>query len=70
MSLNAAVNLLRGAPGTEVIIWMRRDTWPEARSIPLTREEIRVPSVSHELLGLSPKRGRQVATTIAYPALG
>jgi carboxyl-terminal processing protease len=53
MGLNEAVNHLRGAPGTKVTVWIRRDGpngWKDARPFELVRETIKVASVDHKLL--------------------
>jgi carboxyl-terminal processing protease len=53
MGLNEAVNHLRGAPGTKVTVWIKRDGpdgWKEPRPFELSRELIRVASVEHRLL--------------------
>lgn len=53
MGLNEAVQHLRGAPGTKVTVWLRRDG-PDGFQTPkpfeLTREVIKVQSVEHKLL--------------------
>jgi carboxyl-terminal processing protease len=54
MGLNEAVQHLRGAPGTKVTVWLRRDGpdgWQQARPFELTREVIKVQSVEHKALG-------------------
>lgn len=50
MSLDEAVNLLRGEPGSRVTVWVKREGWAVARPVPLVRREIRVPSVEWEAL--------------------
>ena len=50
MSLDEAVNLLRGEPGSRVTLWIKREGWTVARPHPLVRREIRVPSVEWESL--------------------
>src|SRR5262249_50825620 len=53
MGLNEAVQHLRGAPGTKVNVWIRRDGpdgWQTPRPFELTREIIKVASVEHKLL--------------------
>jgi carboxyl-terminal processing protease len=53
MGLSEAVNHLRGAPGSKVIVWVHRDGpdgWPGSRPFELVREQIRVQSVEHRLL--------------------
>jgi carboxyl-terminal processing protease len=51
MPLNDAVNRLRGEPGTEVTVWVRREGQDEPKSYPMVREEIRIKSVDHHPLG-------------------
>lgn len=48
MSLNEAVNRLRGEPGSEVTIWIMREGFSSPRPFTLTREEIQIPSVHME----------------------
>lgn len=53
MGLNEAVQHLRGAPGTKVTVWLRRDGpdgWQQPKPFELTREIIKVQSVEHKLL--------------------
>ncbi len=53
MGLNEAVQHLRGAPGTKVTVWLRRDGpdgWQNPKPFELTREVINVSSVEHQLL--------------------
>ncbi len=53
MGLNEAVQHLRGAPGTKVTVWLRRDGpdgWQTPKPFELNREVIRVASVEHKLL--------------------
>jgi len=53
MGLNEAVQHLRGAPGTKVTVWLRRDGpdgWQNPKPFDLIREQIRVPSVESRLL--------------------
>lgn len=51
MPLDAAVQRLRGDPGTKVTIWIEREgAWPGDRPFELTREQIKVKSVRAEKL--------------------
>jgi carboxyl-terminal processing protease len=53
MGLNEAVQHLRGAPGTKVTVFIRRDGpegWQTPRPFELNREVIKVASVEHRLL--------------------
>jgi carboxyl-terminal processing protease len=50
MPLDEAVNLLRGKPGTKVSIWIERTGWSEPHKYVITRETIKVQSITSELL--------------------
>ncbi len=54
MPLQEAVNRLRGKPGSKVTIFVRRQSkagdWAAPRRVPLTRENIPVPSIEHRML--------------------
>ncbi|MDB4996173.1 MAG: Carboxyl-terminal protease [Myxococcaceae bacterium] len=53
MGLNEAVNHLRGAPGSKVVVHLHRDGnegWQGTKPFELTRETIHVASVEHRLL--------------------
>lgn len=53
MGINEAVQHLRGAPGTKVTVWIRRDGpegWKDPKPFELVREIIKVVSVEHRLL--------------------
>jgi carboxyl-terminal processing protease len=49
MSVEEAVDLIRGPKGTEVTLNMFRDSWKEAKDITITRETIEVPSLKLEI---------------------
>ena len=54
MGLNEAVQHLRGAPGSKVTVWIRRDGpdgWQTPKPFELTREVIKVQSVESKSLG-------------------
>lgn len=51
MSLSDAVNLMRGEPGTDVDIFIMRETWKSPKKFTLTRDNIKVKSVKHKDLG-------------------
>lgn len=51
MSLDDAVNLLRGEPGTQVTITLIRPKVTRPIEVTITREVIRTPSVKHEIVG-------------------
>jgi carboxyl-terminal processing protease len=43
-----AVRLMRGVPGTRVVLTVTRAAWSKARDIPLVRRQVRMPSVTAE----------------------
>jgi carboxyl-terminal processing protease len=49
--LEASVRLMRGVPGTRVVLTVERKGWDRARDIPLVRRQVRVPSVDGDDLG-------------------
>ncbi|MCC7074796.1 MAG: S41 family peptidase [Deltaproteobacteria bacterium] len=49
--IEASVRLMRGLPGTRVVLTVERKGWERARDIPLVRRQVRVPSVDLEDLG-------------------
>lgn len=49
MSVEEAVSLIRGAKGTTVTLSMFREGWRDQKDITLTREVIKVPTISWEL---------------------
>ncbi len=49
--LEASVKLMRGVPGTRVVLTVARKGWDHARDIPLVRRQVRVPSVDDDDLG-------------------
>lgn len=70
MSLDAAVERLRGDPGTEVTVWVKREGeggWQGQKPFVLTREQIKVASVISEQLdegvGYVRLKGFQATTT-------
>jgi carboxyl-terminal processing protease len=50
MGLDEAVQRLRGAAGSKVVMWIQRKNWSEPRKFVLTRAIIKIESVSSELL--------------------
>ena len=50
MNLEEAVQRLRGKPGTKINVWVLRKGWTEPRRYSLTRANIKIESVSSELL--------------------
>jgi carboxyl-terminal processing protease len=44
------VHLLRGVPGTRVVLSIARQGWDKPRDVPLIRRQVRVPSVEHDEL--------------------
>jgi len=51
MTLNDAVNRLRGEPGSRVTVWVARDGWTEPRAYALQRENITIKSAVGRPLG-------------------
>ncbi|MAQ18378.1 MAG: peptidase S41 [Sandaracinus sp.] len=55
MPLNEAVDRLRGPPGSQVSVWVRRrqanGNWSNPRRVELTRAVIHIESVEHRMLG-------------------
>ena len=49
--LEASVRLMRGVPGTRVVLNVDREGWDRPRDIPLVRRQVRIPSVEGEDLG-------------------
>jgi carboxyl-terminal processing protease len=49
--MEASVRLMRGVPGTRVVLTVERKGWDRPRDIPLVRRQVRVPSVEAEDLG-------------------
>jgi carboxyl-terminal processing protease len=49
MAIDEAVNLIRGAKGTEVILTIYREEWEESKEIKIIREVIEIPSLKWEL---------------------
>ena len=50
MPLNDAVNLMRGKPGTAVVLWIQRKGWEEPRAFEIVRAIIQVQSVESQML--------------------
>ena len=48
--LEHSVRLMRGIPGTRVVLTVSRAGWSKPRDVPLVRRQVRVPSVSADLL--------------------
>ncbi len=51
MTLNEAVERLRGEPGTPVTVLVQRKDWPEPRGFTIRRDRIRIRSVTSRPLG-------------------
>ena len=49
MSIEEAVNIIRGPKGTDVALTIFRDEWKETREIKITRDTIEVPSLKWEI---------------------
>ncbi|HEY1098617.1 MAG TPA: S41 family peptidase, partial [Myxococcota bacterium] len=43
-----AIRLMRGVPGTRVVLTVSRATWSKPRDVPLVRRHVRLDSVTHE----------------------
>jgi carboxyl-terminal processing protease len=50
MTLNEAVNALRGDPGTRVVLWIAREGWAEPRRFVIVRAIIKIKSVTSRML--------------------
>jgi carboxyl-terminal processing protease len=48
--LEVGVRLMRGVPGTRVVLTVSRDQWSKPRDVPMIRRHVRVVSVEHDLL--------------------
>lgn len=46
--VDPAIRLMRGVPGTRVVLTVARDTWSKPRDVPLVRRHVRMNSVEHE----------------------
>ena len=49
MTIDQAVNLIRGTKGTKVILTVFREEWSETRDIEITRDSIDIPSLKLEI---------------------
>jgi carboxyl-terminal processing protease len=50
LTIDEAVNIIRGPRGTEVVLTIYREDWGETREISITRDIIEVPSLKWELI--------------------
>ncbi len=50
LTIDEAVNLIRGPKGTEVVLTIYRDSWKEAKEIKIVRGVIEIPSLKWEIL--------------------
>jgi carboxyl-terminal processing protease len=48
--LESSVRLMRGVPGSRVVLTVSRPQWSRARDVPLVRRQVRVTSVEHDVL--------------------
>lgn len=62
LSIDEAVSLIRGPKGTEVLLTIARDGWPETKEFKITRAVINIPIVKLEMKPSGDK-------TVAYLAL-
>lgn len=49
MTIDEAVNLIRGPKGTQVVLTIMRDDWTEPKDIAITRDVIQIPSLDWEI---------------------
>lgn len=58
-SVEEAVKIIRGEPGTKVTLLVMRDGWSEAKEFKITREIIQVPTLDWKILQLSDSKGKE-----------
>jgi carboxyl-terminal processing protease len=51
LTLDEAVNHIRGEKGTTVVLLIARDSWEEAKEISITRNTIKIPILDYEIKG-------------------
>ncbi len=66
LTLDEAVELIRGPEGTEVALLIARDNWNEAREIKIVRQEIIVPVIEWREVSLDEESGRKAAYIQLY----
>ncbi len=49
LTIDEAVNLIRGPKGTEVVLLIARDKWDEAKEIKIVRDTIQIPIIKWEI---------------------
>jgi carboxyl-terminal processing protease len=49
--LEASVRLMRGLPGTRVVLTLRRKGWDAPRDVPMVRRQVKIPSVDVDDIG-------------------
>ncbi len=64
LTIDEAVDLIRGPRGTEVVLTIYRDDWKETKDIAVTRGVIEIPSLEWEILQSTNDQGQNV--DIAY----
>ena len=64
LTIDEAVDLIRGPRGTEVVLTIYRDDWKETKDIAVTRGVIEIPSLKLEMLQSTNSQGQNV--DIAY----
>ncbi len=64
LTIDEAVDLIRGPRGTEVVLTIYRDDWKETKDIAVTRGVIEIPSLEWEILQATNDQGQNV--DIAY----
>jgi len=65
LTIEEAVNLMRGPKGTQVVLTIYRDEWDQSREIKIIRDVIEVPSLKWELLVSTGEAGEK-ENNIAY----
>lgn len=66
ITIEEAVNLIRGKKGTTVVLTIFREGWKNTKDFPIIRETIKIPSLKWELLASSPAKDKGEEPDIAY----
>ena len=59
--VDPAIRLMRGVPGSRVVLTVARDTWSKPRDVPLVRRHVRMNSVEHETFAVGDDRVGYIA---------
>ena len=59
--VDPAIRLMRGVPGSRVVLTGARDTWSKPRDVPLVRRHVRMNSVEHETFAVGDDRVGYIA---------